>query len=275
METVSVVIPCFRSEATILRAVRSAAEQTAAPRQIILVDDGGGLDAVDALHRNTALFAELIEVVSLDRNRGPGAARNAGWARATGSLVAFLDADDSWHPRKLELQAAAMAANPRLTLLGTGALTLRTPEPLSDSSSAVETAPQLVAPRSLLWSNPFLTSSVVVRAGIDQRFTEVRTEAEDYDLWLAIVRSGGLAGKLPGRLAFRHKAPYGAGGLSAQMRTMQRKELATLRRARQAGLASGPQVTAASAWSCAKFARRIALLRLQHRTASDDVVARA
>src|SRR5690606_29412442 len=61
---------------------------------------------------------DWIRVVPLELNGGAAAARNAGWNSATGKYVAFLDADDTWHPQKIEVQYKWMEAHPEVGLTG-------------------------------------------------------------------------------------------------------------------------------------------------------------
>jgi len=70
-----------------------------------------------------ASYGARVRVLRQD-NRGPAAARNAGIAAARGDLLAFLDADDVWRPRKLELQVARFAAEPDLGLVHCGIETI-------------------------------------------------------------------------------------------------------------------------------------------------------
>jgi hypothetical protein len=183
--------------------------------------------------------------------------------------VALLDADDSWHPDKLARQIGVMCREADLVLTGTGSRVLAGDEherhrfaPTDPAEQDPAADPQRpvaltrVTRRALLRSNPFLTSSVVVRREIGPRFTPRRDEAEDYDLWLSIVLRGGRAAVLDEELAYRHRDAFTAGGLSSELRVMERKELKTLRRARRDGLINPAEYGFASAWSLAKYARR-------------------
>lgn len=113
-EPVSVVIPVFNGERFLARAIESVAAQTLPPDEIIIVDDGS-TDAGPAI-------AGSLPGVRLIRqpNAGGAAARNTGIGAARSDLVAFLDQDDLWAPRKLELQVARMGASRELgyTLAG-------------------------------------------------------------------------------------------------------------------------------------------------------------
>jgi len=96
--TVSVVIPLYNKGRYIERALSSALTQTHPPLEIIVVDDGSTDDGpVKVLKNNDPKIIYIRQ-----ENRGPGAARNVGLARARGKYISFLDADDEWLPGFLE-----------------------------------------------------------------------------------------------------------------------------------------------------------------------------
>ncbi|MBI5948598.1 MAG: glycosyltransferase family 2 protein [Chloroflexi bacterium] len=103
---VSVVIPLFNGARFIAEALESVCWQTLRPLETIVVDDGSTDDG-DAVVRRFRGVRYLRQ-----DNRGVSAARNAGIIAATGTHIALLDQDDVWLPDKLELQVAALAANP-------------------------------------------------------------------------------------------------------------------------------------------------------------------
>ena len=99
------IIAVYNGERFLAGAIRSALAQTAAPLEVIVIDDG----STDA----SAEIAQRFNVrYRFQPNAGCGAARNAGLQLAEGSAVAFLDADDRWCANKLERQLAALDANP-------------------------------------------------------------------------------------------------------------------------------------------------------------------
>ena len=187
---------------------------------------------------------------------GPAGARNAGWSVATQPYLAFLDADDAWHPRKLELQYQWMKAHPESVLTGHAIL--------DAAASGASGEPVIgkvveVGAARLLLSNRFQTTSVMLRRDVAQRFAEGKRYCEDYLLWLEIVLAGGAAHYLDLPLAQRFKPVYGTQGASARLWEMERGELDALARVRRAGLLSAPGYGAAAAWSLAKFVRRVLL----------------
>lgn len=106
---VSVVIPMFNRIATIRRAIDSALAQSFRDIEVIVVDDASSDESVAAV---AAIDDPRLRLLRRDQNGGASAARNTGVAASRGSLVAFLDSDDEWFPRKLEIQVAALEAAP-------------------------------------------------------------------------------------------------------------------------------------------------------------------
>jgi glycosyltransferase involved in cell wall biosynthesis len=99
---VSVVIPAYNAERYIRDAITSIQAQTCRPSEIVVVDDGSS--------DRTASLASAFTGVRLFQkpNGGPGSARNLGLKHATQPLIAFLDADDIWSPRKIEWQIQSL-----------------------------------------------------------------------------------------------------------------------------------------------------------------------
>jgi glycosyltransferase involved in cell wall biosynthesis len=115
VRTISVIIPVWNRAREVSSAIDSALAQTLPPLEVIVVDDGSTDETPEVLAR----YGDRIRVVK-QTNQGVAAARNAGIAVARGDLVAFLDSDDVWQPRKLELQAARFDADPGLGLVHCG-----------------------------------------------------------------------------------------------------------------------------------------------------------
>jgi glycosyltransferase involved in cell wall biosynthesis len=182
--SVSVVIPTFNCGRFLGQALDSVLAQSVRPAEIIVVDDGSTDDTAARL----APYRAHIRYVRQD-NQGVSAARNNGVDRATGDLVAFLDADDVWHPGKLELQLRALADNPGLALLGT-----RTFDWPATAFPALGDRPagvvRRVAWHDLVVRNEIATSSVVVRRDVLRcagRFDTQMQGPEDRDLWLRVA----------------------------------------------------------------------------------------
>jgi glycosyltransferase involved in cell wall biosynthesis len=106
-DLVSVIVPAYNAAATIDETLLSVRTQSHSSLQIIVVDDG----SVDSTARIVERHAQADARVALIRhptNKGVAAARNTAIAAAKGDLIAPIDADDLWHPLKIEKQVAAM-----------------------------------------------------------------------------------------------------------------------------------------------------------------------
>ena len=255
---VSVVIPCFRSGATVERAVRSVQQQICPPLEIILVDDASGDGSLAKLRELAAAATTVpIRVVALERNVGAASARNVGWDRAQGDFVAFLDSDDAWLPSKIEIQYGYMQQHPSVHATGHLHVVVGDDNPLADVAvPAVITARQ-IGRWEILLKNPFITPSMMVQRKLELRFREGRRFMEDHLLWQQMVLSGLVVQRLEVPLAVIHKASFGVSGLSAQLVSMQRGDLENYRVLRELGYTSGAVAFLLRCYSNVKFLRRL------------------
>lgn len=188
---VSVIIPALNASKTIARAVRSAMEQTYRHQEIIVIDDGSS----DDLSRALEPFGCAVQLVR-QPNQGAGSARNTGVKLASGELLAFLDADDHWHPDKLRRQVDALLGNPTMTLCGTGFRRLPAGD-ISATPQEIEIAePILIRDFTRFFANPYIgTPGVVMWRELFLELGGFRTDitaAEDIDLWLRAAYRGGV-----------------------------------------------------------------------------------
>lgn len=258
---VSVVIPCYRCADSIERAVASVASQTLLPAEILLVEDFSedGGETLSALYRLQEKFCGTvsIEIIPMEKNCGPGTARNAGWEAASQPYIAFLDADDSWHPRKLEIQYEWMKSRPEVALTGHESLQIGSSENLPDLPR--ETRFHRVGIRPLLLSNRFPTRSVMLRRDLPFRFEPGKSHAEDYLLWLTIAQSGSVSALIEMPLAFSYKPDFGESGLTGNLWKAEKGELDTYLRIYRNGSISMLFCLALSVFSLLKCLRRLIL----------------
>ena len=106
---VSCIVPVFNGERYIAESLQSILDQTYRPLEIIVADDG----STDSTSAVVATYGTRVRYLR-QSNSGPAAARNLGVSVAKGDFIAFLDADDLWHPEKLECQIARFQARPEL-----------------------------------------------------------------------------------------------------------------------------------------------------------------
>jgi glycosyltransferase involved in cell wall biosynthesis len=229
---------------------------------VFLVDDGSSDGTLEALRTLAAQHGDWVKVIALPVNRGAADARNAGWAAATQPYVAFLDADDAWHPRKIEIQHGYMRAHPEVALCAHRHEVLATPEvpdrPLGEVSA------ERVSRTSLLMSNNFFAPTMMMlKRELPQRFLSGRRHVDDHLLWMQIVCAGHALVRLSPKLAYTYKRAFGESGLSGQLWIMEKSELANYWILRREGCIGLGATLALNAWSLAKFARRLALVGLR------------
>lgn len=255
---VSVVIPCYRAEATLARALDSVRRQTWPPGEVIVVDDGSP-DASFARVRRVVQESGIggIRLLRRATNGGPGAARNTGWAAAAQPLVAFLDADDSWHPRKVEIQARYMLRYPEVSMSGHRWRTGGAEEGPGGYEPPEEPEVAALSFDQLLWRNVLATPTVMVRRTLPLRFDERKRYSEDYLLWLLVLAHGFRAAFLDAELTCLHKAPFGEGGLSAHLWAMEVGELDAYWQLYRHGWITAGRFMVLVTWSLIKFARRV------------------
>lgn len=255
---VSVVMPVYNAASTLLRALESIAAQTTRPKEVICIDDASTDNSAALIQSFNAQQAFQIRYIPLAHNQGVASARNHGLDAATGEYIAFLDADDVWHPEKIALQLHAMQRL-NLDLIGghSEVLNAQPPYPTPPIQPLTMVNVQLMA---AMLSNPWHTSSVMVRRNVCAHFSDSGHLSEDYGLWLRLLASTRRCARHLEPLSFMFKQAYGVSGLSAQLWRMERGELAALS---SIGIFSHPLKTGiAIPFSCLKFCWR---LLQQHR----------
>lgn len=260
---VSAVIPCFRCVRTLERAVASVAGQTVLPQELILVDDGSGDETRSLMTLLQSRYTPgWIRLVLLDANAGAASARNAGWDLAQGEYVAFLDADDAWHPRKIELQFNFMDSHPGVAVSGHGHRQVNHIPP--STADIVSGSFESVSPLYVLLKNPFVTPSFMVRRSLENRFLSGRRFMEDHFFLMQVSSAGLKIAKAHTPLAYIFKPIFGESGLSADLVRMQRSELENYRLMQRAGDLSKGFALVLKGYSWLKFCRRVALVKSRH-----------
>jgi glycosyltransferase involved in cell wall biosynthesis len=217
---VTAIIPCYKAADTILRAVESIINQTLQVSEIILVDDASDDETPAILLELKRRYPDLIKLILLEKNQGVSDARNAAWDIASQPYIAFLDSDDAWHPKKIEIQYGYMVENPHVTLSGHSHSCILDPSLQPDWEIKGEgNLAKIISKYVILLSNKFVTPSVMLKMDVPFRFLTGKRYMEDHLLWAQIISSRLTVVKLPANLAAIYKFSYGVSGLSGQ--TMQ------------------------------------------------------
>lgn len=107
-ELISVIIPTYNREKTIIRAVESVLNQTYKNIELIVVDDNSDDKTVSLLE---SLSDERLKIIKLDKNHGACHARNIGIKNSKGKYISFQDSDDEWNKEKLKIQMEDIVDN--------------------------------------------------------------------------------------------------------------------------------------------------------------------
>lgn len=204
MSGASIIIPTYNNARFVVQAVESALAQTYPDFEVIVVDDGSTDETREAL----AAYHQQIRYL-YQENRGPSAARNAGFRASQGDFVLFLDSDDLISPDKLERQTAFLDAYPEFCLVYSawqqigeeGTQTLGEVRPQRQGRLLKE-----LLRRAFFF---FLSAALIRRSCLERvgLFDEAMRWSEDADLWLRLARAGCAFGYIDRPLLQRRVHP--------------------------------------------------------------------
>lgn len=223
--TFSVVIAAYQAEHTVAEAVESALDQTNPPLEVVVCDDG----STDGTARVLAGFGDAIRVVRRS-NGGESAAKNTAVAAARGDYVVILDADDVFHPRRLEALAWLAQERPDLEVLTTDAIVEAGGIPVRRAYHA-EWPFHTEDQRAAILDGNFVLGMCAMRrerwlqAG---GFDESLAVTADWEFWQRLVLSGSQVGLVDMPLA-RYRLAHGS--LSSNPVGMTEARLRVLHRA--------------------------------------------
>ena len=183
---ISVILPTYNRAGFLERAMGSVLAQRCPCGELIVVDDGSS-DETPALVARLATTSPIAVRSLYQENRGAAAARNTGIGAARGDLLAFLDSDDWWLPKKLELQAAALLANPGKLIAHTREIWFRHGQRVNQKKKHDPPDGDIFLPSLAMCVVGM--STVMARRQLFERyglFDETLPCCEDYELWLRV-----------------------------------------------------------------------------------------
>ena len=204
---ISVIMPCHNAAPFVEEAVNSVLEQSYPRVELVVVDDGSTDGSSEILQRRAAARPDMIVQVYQTRS-GPWAARNRALAHASGNFIAFLDADDSWHPDALtRLHAALENDLAEVAWCGWQAIGVAAIDPEPKLPPALEAAE--AAAHSFEHGAWPLNCLLIRRPLVDalRGFSERAPTAMDYDLWLRLLARQPRLTNVPEVLACRRFYP--------------------------------------------------------------------
>lgn len=182
---VSVIIPYFKKKDFIKKTVMSVLNQTYQTFEIIIIDDELTLDSKNVLKSIKSLDSRII-IIDNKKNIGAGKSRNIGINYSRGKYLAFIDSDDLWLEKKLEIQINEMEKH--------NYSATHTPYYIIDKNEkklSLRQSKNLYF-KDLIKSCDIGLSTVIIKKKICNesiKFSNFQTK-EDYYFWLKITESG-------------------------------------------------------------------------------------
>lgn len=191
---ISIIIATKNGGQFLSRSIASIEKQTEKNIEVVIISDGSTDDTV-SIAKDLADTRPYIKVIQLDKNIGPGLARNVGIREARGNHIALLDDDDEWtDENKLKNQKEFLNNNPGHVIVGSNET-----EFVNEHGKRLFTYRPMTSDAGIrskiLIKNQFTTSSVMFRKDAFEKIGGFAPMylAEDYDLWLRLAREGKVA----------------------------------------------------------------------------------
>jgi len=225
---VSVIVPAYNAERTILETITSVQQQTFSDFEVIVIDDGSSDRTLELLNSVTD---ERLKIFSY-KNCGVCVARNRGISHATGEFIAFLDADDLWTPDKLEAQLAALQQHSEAGVAYSWTYFM---DEQGESSSPGEPiffegnvyAELLVNNFLASGSNPLICSQAIKSVG---EFDSAFPHCADWDYWLRLAERWHFAVVPKHQILYRQSS----GAMSSRIDGIEKQQLMMIEKVYQA-----------------------------------------
>ena len=260
---ISIIIPVYNSERTILRTLKSVKEQIYKDYEIIIVDDGSTDNSVSLINSFVTSNPELEIKLIIKENGGVSTARNAALTNARGTWMALLDADDEWLPHKLTKQIEIISSDSSIDLLGTN----RNEEHRNRFIFKKFNYLTQISSHLLLYKNFFVTPTVIFKRSILENtgfYDENQTHGEDGNYWIRIcLKHNCVLLNESLVLTGAGKPHFGHSGLSSNLKKTASGELKNIKEAHQLGIILKFEYYFLVMFSTLKYIRRIILLNLR------------
>lgn len=254
----SVVIPMYNAEETIVRCVESVAVelcQLDSDWEVLVIDDGAkdnSFDVLSAYLKESPYRSNIF--VYRQENRGVSAARNNGLKRAKGKYIAFNDSDDRWMEGRVVKQIDFLDNHPDVALIAGLYRNIN----IDCDGKIVE-----VFIKDQLYKSHFSPTTAILRRSVLQRsglFNEAMTGDEDQNFFNHILMSDRcfLIHEVYAE-SILQKLSWGDTGLSSKLWTMEKGELMNIREIYTRSYCSLGDFVLATVYSYIKYLRRCVL----------------
>tara|TARA_R110002051_G_scaffold44460_1_gene90015 strand:+ start:3365 stop:4135 length:771 start_codon:yes stop_codon:yes gene_type:complete len=184
---ISIISPSYNSAEFIEETINSISAQTYQNWELIIVDDCSKDDTVSILKKISEID-NRIKYFTNTTNQGAAISRNIGLKNARGRFIAFLDSDDLWYPKKLEIQINFMLSNSYPISFTSYELIDEKGLQLGKIIQTVERIDyQGYMKNTIIGMSTSMIDTHIV--GKDFRFTNIRTRQDTY-LWITLLKKG-------------------------------------------------------------------------------------
>jgi hypothetical protein len=223
--TFSVIVAAHQVADLIGEALDSIRQQTVAPLEVIVCDDG----STDELGEALSPYSEEIVLLRKEHG-GEASAKNAAAATARGDFVVILDADDVYLPTRVEALTALARARPDLDILTTDAYLVANGRRVRRNYGEHWRFDVVDQRRAIVQRNFIFGHAAVRRERLIEHggFDESILWTTDWDLWLRLILDGSLAGAVTEPLALYRLRQT---SLTARRRELTLGKIATLEKA--------------------------------------------
>ena len=181
---VSVIMPIYNSQRTIVRSLDSIINQTYQNLEIIIIDDGSNDNSVEIIEKYK-INDERIRLFQNDKNMGLAWSLNKAIVNSNGYYIARMDADDKSHYERIEKQVYFLENNSEVDVLGTGSRYVDEHYKFVKNIKMPKYHKDCV--RMLPKTTPFIHPTVVIRRDFFDRvgfYNQNLRKAQDYELWV-------------------------------------------------------------------------------------------
>jgi glycosyltransferase involved in cell wall biosynthesis len=224
---ISVVIPMFNAEKSIIRCLQSIFQQDYNCQLEAIVVNDGSTDSSLFIVQEFVTQNKINNLILIDKkNGGVSSARNAGLKKTTGDWIAFCDSDDAWLPVKLSKQLKLCIENPKIDFLGC----ILSNKPISRFFFKKFDYLTQISLNNMMFKNFFQPSTVIMKKDIIMKiglFDETQKYAEEGNYFMRIASGGFNCFLLNEKLTIYGddaKSGFGDSGLSGNLVEMQKGE---------------------------------------------------
>ena len=261
---VSVVIPVFNAQNTIIPTLLSVIGQSYQHLEVIVVNDGSMDQSSQVIEDFIKQYTGGIKFkLFSQKNCGVSRARNVGMQHSEGDYIALLDADDQWQPEKLARQLAILQENPTIDFLGTNRNGEHWKQWLFKKFDHLTP----ISAKLLLYKTFFVTPTVMFKRSVLTKtgfFDETQRYAEEGNYWIRICHQHHCV-LLNESLVITGdgKPNFGFSGLSSNLKEMEKGELKNMRLGYRLGIVGRMEYLFLVIYSLIKYIRRIAIVKLR------------